>query len=331
MSGVSDLKMSKQWQLFFCVTAPNTSPFCSFHHILANICVVWRRFRTLDCLSLSIETLLSTMKTFVEAFVAVLFVVMWGHVQVDAFVLLPQATIQLTRRRTSAVSKSISMSTPVREEGNLLKFGSRIPSKRNTTLVLFPSILPSHYCPLLFYQMSVNVALPTKDIDKAKAFLSKTEYIVESTWMKGKQTNMGKGVFLLQFLTLPIGLDTITPEIEVEFLYDPIDCCIRMKSGKWQLIGREGVKKDSRFMNSFQIYLEGVLKIVPSPSSSSNGANNDALTNGKEGESQSQSLSKVEVDGWVRYAVEGEKPRIFKRAPQFILDNTISFIQVGSR
>ena len=167
--------------------------------------------------------------------------------------------------------------------------------------------------------MLVNVKLPTKDIDKAKTFLSKTEYIVESTWMKGKQTNMGKGVFLLQFLTLPIGLDTITPEIEVEFLYDPKDYCIRMKSGNWQLKGREGVKKDSRFMNSFQIYLEGVLKIVPSPS---NGINSGEM----EGESQSQ--SQVEVDGWVRYAVEGEKPKIFKRAPAFILDNTISFIQV---
>jgi len=187
----------------------------------------------------------------------------------------------------------------------------------------------------------VNVNLPTKDIEKAKSFLSKTEYIVESTWMKGKQTNMGKGVFMLQFLTLPIGLDTITPEIEVEFLYDPENTCIRMKSGKWQLIGKEGVKKDSRFMNSFQIYLEGVLKIVPSPSSpssSSNSVNNAVLTSGNgmlEGESQSAlalaSAPQVMVDGWVRYAVEGEKPNIFKRAPQFILDNTISFIQVGRK
>ena len=181
----------------------------------------------------------------------------------------------------------------------------------------------------------MNVNLPTRDIEKAKSFLSKTEYIVESTWMKGKQRNMGKGVFLLQFLTLPIGLDTITPEIEVEFLYDPENYCIRMKSGKWQLIGKEGVKKDSRFMNSFQIYLEGVLKIVPSPSSSSNSINNGGngmMVTGKEGESASQlasqSASQVMVDGWVRYAVEGEKPNIFKRAPQFILDNTISFIQV---
>ena len=185
----------------------------------------------------------------------------------------------------------------------------------------------------------MNVALPTRDIEKAKSFLSKTEYIVESTWMKGKQTNLGKGVFMLQFLTLPIGFDNITPEIEVEFLYDPENYCIRMKSGKWQLIGKEGVKKDSRFMNSFQIYLEGVLKIVPSPSSSSsssfNSINNAVLTSGKEaGETSSQSLpsssssSQVVVDGWVRYAVEGEKPNIFKRAPQFILDNTISFIQV---
>lgn len=165
------------------------------------------------------------------------------------------------------------------EEGNLLKFGSRIP---------------------------MNVALPTKDIELAKTFLSKTEYIVESTWMKGKQTNMGKGTFLLQFLTLPIGFDTITPEIEVDFLYDPQDSCIRMKSGSWQLKGKEGVVKDSRFMQSFKIELEGVLTAVEAPTA--------------EG---------IVVDGWVRYGVKGEKPSIFKRAPAFILDNTIAFIQAN--
>jgi hypothetical protein len=72
------------------------------------------------------------MKAIFEAFVAVFFVVMWGHVQVvDAFVVVPQVMIQLNnRRRTSSVSKSLSMSTPVSKEGNLLKFGSRIPSKQ---------------------------------------------------------------------------------------------------------------------------------------------------------------------------------------------------------
>ena len=81
--------------------------------------------------SLLPSILLSIMKTIVEAFAAFLFVVMWGSVQVEAFVLLPaEIMIQSTKRRTSPVSRSMSMSTPVREEGNLLKFGSRIPSKR---------------------------------------------------------------------------------------------------------------------------------------------------------------------------------------------------------
>ena len=152
----------------------------------------------------------------------------------------------------------------------------------------------------------MNVALPTNDIELAKTFLSKTEYIVESTWMKGKQTNMGKGTFLLQFLTLPIGFDTITPEIEVDFVYDPQFSCIRMSSGSWQLKGKEGVVKDSRFMQSFKIELEGVLTAVASE--------------GSEG---------IIVDGWVRYDVKGEKPSVFKRAPAFILDNTIGFIQAN--
>lgn len=165
-----------------------------------------------------------------------------------------------------------------KEEGNLLKFGSRIP---------------------------MVVALPTNDLERAKQFLSKTEYIVENTWMKGKQTNIGGGKFLLQFVTLPIGFDTITPEIEVEFLYDPEYNCIRMKSGSWQLKGKEGTVKDSRFMQTFQITLEGVL--TAAPPASDGGA--------------------VMVDGWVRYDVKGEKPSFFRLSPQFILDNTIGFIQ----
>ena len=170
-----------------------------------------------------------------------------------------------------------------KEEGNLLKFGSRIP---------------------------MVVALPTNDMEKAKNFLSKTEYIVENTWMKGKQTNIGGGKFLLQFITLPIGFDTITPEIEVEFLYDPEYTCIRMKSGSWQLKGKEGTVKDSRFMQTFQINLEGVLTAVPPTS-----------------DVPSSPSSSVMVDGWVRYEVKGEKPSFFRLSPQFILDNTIGFIQ----
>jgi hypothetical protein len=207
------------------------------------------------------------MKTARDAvFAAIFFIISMGYI-VDAF---------RTQRRQY---RKTSLGLSVKEEGNLLKFGSRIP---------------------------MNVALPTNDIELAKQFLSKTEYIVESTWMKGKQTNMGKGTFLLQFLTLPIGFDTITPEIEVDFIYDAQDSCIRMKSGSWQLKGKEGVVKDSRFMQSFKIELEGVLTAVE-------GSTADGII----------------VDGWVRYGVKGEKPSIFKRAPAFILDNTIGFIQAN--
>ena len=198
---------------------------------------------------------------------AIFFILSMGYI-VDAF------RIQRGHYRKTSLGLS------VKEEGNLLKFGSRIP---------------------------MNVALPTNDIEQAKSFLSKTEYIVESTWMKGKQTNMGKGTFLLQFLTLPIGFDTITPEIEVDFVYDPQFSCIRMSSGSWQLKGKEGVVKDSRFMQSFKIELQGVLTAVAAEGSA-------------EG---------IIVDGWVRYDVKGEKPSIFKRAPAFILDNTIGFIQAN--
>ena len=37
------------------------------------------------------------------------------------------------------------------------------------------------------------------------------------------------------------------------------------------------------------------------------------------------------VKGWVEYKVRGVKPGIMRAAPEFLIDKTIEFIQVGGR
>ena len=37
------------------------------------------------------------------------------------------------------------------------------------------------------------------------------------------------------------------------------------------------------------------------------------------------------VEGWVEYKVRGVKPGVMRAAPDFLIDKTIEFIQVGGR
>lgn len=171
---------------------------------------------------------------------------------------------------------SIMMATT--EVNGVMSFGSKIPMK---------------------------VTLPTRDANQARTFISNLDSMVESTYEAGKYVKMDDGKYLLKFNTLPLpGIDKITPEIEVQFLYDSIEGTIRMNSGNWTLRGTTGVLKDSRFMQTFAIELEGILTIV------TNSATDTVI-----------------AEGFVKYVVQGEKPSIFKKAPDFVLDKTIEFIK----
>jgi hypothetical protein len=154
-------------------------------------------------------------------------------------------------------------------------------------------------------KIPMKVTLPTRDAELAKTFISNLDSIVESTYEAGKYTKMLDGTYLLQFATLPLpGVDKITPEIEVKFVYNSDEGTIRMNSGNWTLRGTTGVLKDSRFMQTFAIELEGILTITPQTAT-----------------------GPVIAEGFVQYIVQGEKPGIFKRAPSFLLDKTIDFIK----
>jgi hypothetical protein len=114
-------------------------------------------------------------------------------------------------------------------------------------------------------KMAIKIPLPTRDPNLAKAFLSNTDGIVQSTWDKGKFDRLGDGSYLLKFASLPIpGVDTISPEIEVVFINSAQESSITMKSGNWTLKGQTGTIKDSRFMKTFNIELDGMIAITPS-------------------------------------------------------------------
>jgi hypothetical protein len=154
-------------------------------------------------------------------------------------------------------------------------------------------------------EIPMRVALPTRDPDQAKNFISNLDTIVEATYETGKYEKMGPGKYLLKFNTLPLpGPDKITPEIEVGFEFSAEEGAIRMKSGNWNLKGTTGVLKDSRFMQTFAIELEGLLKIVP-----------DTVTN------------TVNAEVFIKYVVQGEQPSIFKAAPDILLQSTIELIK----
>ena len=193
------------------------------------------------------------------------------------FCLVQKRSSFFTQHLSGSVARLSASSLKATSEVNgLMSFGSKIPMK---------------------------VPLPTRDAEQAKSFISNLDSIVESTYEAGKYTKMADGTYLLQFATLPLpGVDRITPEIEVKFVYDSTEGTVKMSSGNWTLRGTTGVLKDSRFMQTFAIELDGFLKIVGSGDT-------------------------VVAEGYVQYTVQGEKPSIFKRAPSFVLDKTIDFIK----
>lgn len=173
-------------------------------------------------------------------------------------------------------------------------------------------------------RMEINVKLPTRDQALADEYIKNPKAIVEATWDRSKCRQLNERTFLLIMNTLPLpGVDSITPEIEVNFVYDSTSKSIRMSSGNWTLRGTSGgVVKDSRFMQTFEISIIGQLSLVtapPLPPAGSFGASTDKSKGALPGQ--------VSAIGWVEYRVQGEKPNIFKVAPPFVLDATISIIK----
>ena len=142
--------------------------------------------------------------------------------------------------------------------------------------------------------------------------------IIEACWDSGMYQQLSEKTYLLKMspLLLP-GIDNITPEIEVDIVYNNEE--IRMSSGNWTLRGNQGaIVKDSRFMQTFDIKLTGAIKIV-------NVNSDNSITSSSS--SSSRNTPDIRANGWVEYQVQGEKPSIFKATPPFVLNTTIMLIK----
>jgi len=169
-------------------------------------------------------------------------------------------------------------------------------------------------------RVDIQITLPSRDHSTVAEFLQDEALLLDSTWEPSKYRRLSESPaskdrkYLLLFpeLVLP-GVDTISPEVEVEFLHNK-NGLIEMKSGNWTLRGMAGnVVKDSRFMQTFNIIVQGELGISSMPISIEE---REVLAN-----------SPIIANGWVEYRVQGEKPNVFKNAPPFVLDVTIKLIQ----
>ena len=157
-------------------------------------------------------------------------------------------------------------------------------------------------------RMALSIRMPTKDVKIASQFISSPRRILDACWDKDKAKPIltDSNLYLLEFSTIMIpGLGQLKPEIEVTTKYS--NGVLSMNSGNWTIKGSSGgIMKDSRFLRTFDIVLQGELKIKPTEGS-----------------------GYVMADGWVEYRVQGSKPTFFRKAPSFLLDNTIKIIQAG--
>mmetsp|Transcript_21383 Transcript_21383/g.19454 ORF Transcript_21383/g.19454 Transcript_21383/m.19454 type:complete len:259 (+) Transcript_21383:113-889(+) len=159
-------------------------------------------------------------------------------------------------------------------------------------------------------KINLQLNLPTDDINAACSYISNPKEILFATWDKDKTKQLSDNKFLLSFpLILLPGLGNIQPEIEVSMIYN--NQRITLESGDWTIRATSGaIMKDSRFLSTFDIKLKGQLSLVP--------PTNQLPKN------KSKYLQAV---GWVEYKVQGSKPKFFRNAPNFVLDNTINIIQ----
>ena len=61
---------------------------------------------------------------------------------------------------------------------------------------------------------------------------------------------LGNDKYLLRFVTIPVL--NITPEIEVNFVYNEVTSTVSMTSGSWRMLGQGGMKSndDKEFFSS---------------------------------------------------------------------------------
>eukprot|EP01031_Cornospumella_fuschlensis_P037112 gene37112-45048_t len=153
-------------------------------------------------------------------------------------------------------------------------------------------------------KMDIRVRLPTRDAVLAENFLQQPHLIVEAAYDASQYVKRNNTSYLIQFAQIPIpGVDTVSPEVEVSFVYQPAARRVVMQSQSWTLKGGP-IVRDSQFLKSFHLLLEGVLALELNP--------------------QTGAISAV---GQVEYSVRGDKPALLRAAPPFILDGTIRFIQ----
>jgi Protein of unknown function (DUF1997) len=181
-------------------------------------------------------------------------------------------------------------------------------------------------------KIELSIRLPTKDLELAAEFLKDPNSIISSTWEQSKLQRLDEDKYLLKFRDFPLpGIDTISPEIEVTL--KNVDGVIRMVSGNWTLRGQSsGIMKDSRFLTSFDIKLNGEITMVSPSALAGSGHHTGTTQSGIDNHAVSNKPTEpIMAVGWVEYRVKGNKPRIFRMAPSFILDGTIGLIQQSAQ
>lgn len=151
--------------------------------------------------------------------------------------------------------------------------------------------------------MDIRVRLPTRDVEIAKEFLQDPTIIIESTYDKSRLARLSDTLWKIRLadITIP-AIDVISPEMEIEFKAVEGNK-ITMKSMKWALKGTGPIMRDSKFLSSFDIKLNGYLEL------------------------ETTSSALIVAVGGVSFEVQGEKPGIFRNAPPFLLETAINLIQ----
>ena len=110
--------------------------------------------------------------------------------------------------------------------------------------------------------------------------------------------------------------------MEVEF--KNVGGVVYMKLGRWSLLdGKGNVLKDANFVSSFDLSLNGQLKMSREDDYDSYDFDELSAITRK----RPIGGALVRTEGFVVYQVKGRKPGVFRRAPAVILDGTINFVQ----
>eukprot|EP00607_Mallomonas_marina_P000327 CAMPEP_0182433442 /NCGR_PEP_ID=MMETSP1167-20130531/63264_1 /TAXON_ID=2988 /ORGANISM="Mallomonas Sp, Strain CCMP3275" /LENGTH=223 /DNA_ID=CAMNT_0024622143 /DNA_START=118 /DNA_END=789 /DNA_ORIENTATION=- len=152
-------------------------------------------------------------------------------------------------------------------------------------------------------KIPLTIKLPSSNQLLIDEFISDSINILRSTWDSDKYFKIGnENEYLLRFRPIPlIGLDTIIPEIKVDMIPDSVKKSSSLKTKSWNLKGNSKILKDSDFVKSFDIDIEGYISTMNAPEYSAQGV--------------------------VEYTVKGKTPFMFQIAPSFILEKVIDAIQ----